>query len=101
MEWEEDWKWNNVSVNVESLYSTLEIVQQTRKEGSVSLELSIEMQELNDTLRIDSMKRLLVCMVEWKLLYWMKMIGCLFGFRRFYWKQGVIVFHWMNGRELE
>ena len=31
-------------------------------------ELSIEMQELNDTLRIDSMKWMLVCMVEWKQL---------------------------------
>ena len=50
MEWEEDRKWNNVSVNVESLYSTLEIIQQGKKEGSVwlflllvYLELSIEM----------------------------------------------------------
>ena len=32
MECGEDWKWNNVSVNVESLYSTLEIIQQGRKE---------------------------------------------------------------------
>ena len=71
MECEDDRKWNNVSVNVESLYSTLEIIQQGKKVGSVwdflllvYLELSIEMQELNDTLRIDSMKRLLVCMVE-------------------------------------
>ena len=35
LEYGEDWKWNNVSVNVESLYSTLEFVQQGRKEGSV------------------------------------------------------------------
>ena len=28
-----DWKLNNVSVNVESLYSTPEIIQQRRKEG--------------------------------------------------------------------
>ena len=36
MECGEDWKWNNVSVNVESLYSTLEIIQQRRRnEGSV------------------------------------------------------------------
>ena len=33
VECEENWKCNNVSVNVESLYSTLEIVQQGRKEG--------------------------------------------------------------------
>ena len=50
MEWEDDRKCNNVSVNVESLYSTLEIIQQGKKEGSVwlflllvYLELSIEM----------------------------------------------------------
>ena len=42
-----------------------------RKEGKkevfvsvVCYELSIVMQELNDTLIIDSMKRMLVCMVE-------------------------------------
>ena len=34
---EEDWMWNNVSVNVESLYSTLEVIQQGRNEGSVWL----------------------------------------------------------------
>ena len=28
-----DWKLNNVSVNVESLYSILEIIQQGKKEG--------------------------------------------------------------------
>ena len=33
MECEENRKCNNVSVNVESLYSTLEIIQQGRKEG--------------------------------------------------------------------
>ena len=33
MECEENWKCNNVSVNVESLYSTLEIIQQGKKEG--------------------------------------------------------------------
>ena len=50
MECEENWKCNNVSVNVESLYSTLEIIQQGKKVGSVwdflllvYLELSIEM----------------------------------------------------------
>ena len=65
MECEDDRKCNNVSVIVGSLYSTLEIIQQGKKVGSVwdflllvNLELSIEMQELNDILRIDSMKRL-------------------------------------------
>ena len=33
MECGEDWMWSNVSVNVESLYSTLEIIQQGKKEG--------------------------------------------------------------------
>lgn len=38
MESEKNWKWNDVSVNDESLYSILEIVQQQRrKEGSVCL----------------------------------------------------------------
>ena len=67
----------------------------------VCYEFSIEMQELDDTLIIDSMKRMLVCKVEWKPPGWMKMIGYLFGFQRFYWKQGVIASNWMNGRELE
>lgn len=31
MEREEDWKWNDVIVNDESLYSTLEIAQQQRQ----------------------------------------------------------------------
>ena len=104
MECGEDLEWNNVSVNVESLYSTLEVIQQGRKEVFVSVvcyELSIEIQLLNDTLIIDSMKRILICKVEWKLPGWMNMIGYLFRLRRFYWKQGVIASNWMNGRELE
>ena len=46
----------------------------------VCYEFSIEMQKLDDTLIIDSMKRMLVCKVEWKPPGWMKMIGYLFGF---------------------